>query len=76
MEFRTGDEPTMAELDAMTTDAPVKAKKKEAGKDPAVSMADKGDLGSDALVAQAAAEAMVKAVTAPKIDDSKSVQPR
>lgn len=81
MEFRSGDEPTMADLDAIAaTDAPVKSKKKEAGKDPAVSMAvgmtEGADLGSEALVAQAAAEAMVKAVAAPKIDDSKSVQPR
>ncbi len=71
----------MGELDAMVAtggvaDAPVKTKKKEAGSSPAVSMADKADLGSEALVAQAAAEAMVKAVTAPKLDDSKSVQPR
>ena len=67
----------MGELDAIAAaDAPVKAKKKEAGKDPAVSMADKADLGSEALVAQAAAEAMVKAVAAPKVDDSKTVQPR
>ncbi|MFM6950002.1 MAG: ribonucleoside-diphosphate reductase subunit alpha [Novosphingobium sp.] len=67
----------MGELDAIAAaDAPVKAKKKEAGADPAVGMADKTDLGSEALVAQAAAEAMVNAVAAPKIDDSKSVQPR
>ena len=67
----------MGELDAIAAaDAPVKAKKKEAGRDPAVSMADKADLGSEALVAQAAAEAMVKAVAAPKVDDSKTVQPR
>mgnify|MGYP002135389401 CR=1 FL=1 len=77
MEFRSGDEPTMGELDAIAAaDAPVKTKKKEAGQDPAVSMADKADLGSEALVAQAAAEAMVKAVAAPKHEDSKSVQPR
>ena len=77
VEFRSGDEPTMAEVDAIAAaDAPVKTKKKEAGSGPAVSMADKADLGSEALVAQAAAEAMVKAVAAPKHEDSKSVQPR
>jgi len=81
VEFRSGDEPTMGELDAIAAaDAPVKAKKKEAGKGPAVSMAvgmtERADLGSEALVAQAAAEAMVKAAAAPKVDDSKSVQPR
>ena len=71
----------MADLDAMAAavggaDAPVKTKKKEAGASPALDMADKVDLGSDALVAQAAAEALTKAVAAPRLEDSKSVQPR
>ena len=81
MEFRSGDEPTMADLDAIvatnnTADAPVPSKKKEAGEGPAVGMTDKVDTGSEALVAQAAAEAMAQAIAAPAGDDSKSIQPR
>lgn len=76
----------MGDLDAMAkggvvttggaTGARLRTKTKEAGSSPAVGMADKADLGSEALVAQAAAEAMAKAVAAPKLNDSKSVQPR
>lgn len=76
----------MGDLDAMAkggvvttggaTGARLRTKTKEAGSSPAVGMADKADLGSEALVAEAAAEAMAKAVAAPKLNDSKSVQPR
>ncbi|MFM6951119.1 MAG: hypothetical protein ACKOW1_08880, partial [Novosphingobium sp.] len=65
MEFRSGDEPTMGELDAIAAaDAPVKTKQKEAGKGPAIGMAEKSEAGSDALVMQAGAEAIAKAVVA------------
>jgi ribonucleoside-diphosphate reductase alpha chain len=78
MEFRNGDEPTMAEIEAAmaVNDTPV-AQRKETGKRPAVAMAEKSETGSDALVMQAGAEAIAKAVVAAaQPEDSKSVQPR
>ncbi|HLV06798.1 MAG TPA: ribonucleoside-diphosphate reductase subunit alpha [Croceibacterium sp.] len=80
MEFRNGDDAAMglgdngsaATLELET--APASASKPDQGK--AVKM-DRKDMGSDALIAEAAASAMGDAVTsaAPK-EDSKSVHPR
>ena len=74
----------MAEVDAAvmeasegTTASPVQpTAKKEAGTSPAVSMTEKSDAGSDALVATMSAEVLAKAVAAPKEDDSKTINAR
>jgi ribonucleoside-diphosphate reductase alpha chain len=48
----------------------------EAGARPAVTMAQKEDLGTAELVEQLSAQAMVAAVAAPKADDSKTINAR
>lgn len=86
MDFRNGEEPTMAEVEASLADsaeaetaakAPRKASK-EAGEGPALPMTDKNDAGSAGLVEKLGAEALASAVAAaaaPK-DDSKAIDPR
>jgi ribonucleoside-diphosphate reductase alpha chain len=62
--------------DTAASEAPARQANKEAA--PAVSMAEKSDAGSDALVAQLGAEALagaVKAAATPK-DDSKAIRDR
>jgi ribonucleoside-diphosphate reductase alpha chain len=78
----------MAEMDAAileadttvtsaVTSAPAPVRKnKEAGAGPAVSMTEKSDAGSDALVATMSAEVLVKAIATPKEDDSKTINAR
>ncbi len=67
----------MAEVDdaISVTDTPVVAKK-EAGNGPAVAMTEKTDAGSAELIAQLGVEALAKAVTAPKYEDSKAIAER
>ena len=67
----------MAEVeDAIAeADAPVIGKK-EAGNGPAVAMTEKTDAGSAELIAQLGVEALAKAVTAPKYEDSKAIAER
>jgi ribonucleoside-diphosphate reductase alpha chain len=79
VDFRDGDALGTAEADAtmMQADvasAPVGAGK-EAGSRPAISMTEKSDAGSDALIAALGTEVLAKAI-APQHEDSKSVQAR
>ncbi len=80
MEFRNGDEPSMAEVEAALASGDVKAKarsSKEAA--PAVAMSEKSDAGSEMLLAKLGAEALagvVAAAAAPKEDNSKAIHER
>ena len=85
MDFRNGSEPDVASTDLvaeMQETAPQEAATQEAGRRPAMPMTDRNDAGSQALVAEAAADAMagaVKAVAkaaAAAQTDSKTVMPR
>jgi ribonucleoside-diphosphate reductase alpha chain len=81
MEFRTTDGAAMGldQLDNAAADTTVKERPaKRAKRKPAVTM-ERSDKGSDALVAEAAAEALVtaaKAVASAPADDSRSVHAR
>jgi ribonucleoside-diphosphate reductase alpha chain len=67
-------------VDAAVADAAVARSgsdsEKEAGTRPAVTMTEKNDIGTDALVAQIGAEIIANVAAAPQQDDSKSVHPR
>ena len=70
VDFRNGDEPTMAELDAMMDDAataptPAANPSKEAGARPAVTMTEKSDAGSADLVDKLGADALAGHATVP-----------
>jgi ribonucleoside-diphosphate reductase alpha chain len=86
MEFRTGDGAAMGldQLEHAVAETPVKEKRpaSKSKRKPAVTM-ERSDKGSDALVAEAAAEALATAAKAvaqansgAPADDSKSVRPR
>ncbi len=63
----------VAEAPAQTRSS---ADNKEAGNGPAMAMTEKSDAGSAELIAQLGVEALAKAVTAPKYEDSKAIAER
>ncbi|MFN3516948.1 MAG: ribonucleoside-diphosphate reductase subunit alpha [Novosphingobium sp.] len=92
MDFRNGDEPSMVEGEATLVEgstpdtasaARAPAEAKDGAAAPAVGMADKNDIGSEALIEQMGAEALagaLAAASAPKADaradDSKAIHER
>lgn len=79
VDFRNGNDGSVGMEDTLFAAEPAPGATKEAGKDPAVKMADKTDKGSDALVADLATDALAgaaKAVVSAAGEDSKRIHAR
>jgi ribonucleoside-diphosphate reductase alpha chain len=80
VDFRNGDEPTMADVDAAVMEAEtIQTPARTPTREPeakAVAMTEKSDVGTEALVAAMSADVLVKAVAAPREEDSKAINAR